>query len=155
GQGLAIAVLSLMLGTTERGQQPPTPAEPARQNPPAASPQNPQSPTLDRPAQSNTPAPAAQSAGQASPPLSLGDAVQQAIAQVSSFQQAQLEERIAAEDVRQARLAFLPRPTSSLSFIYNSPAHGPAAQAETFSFIAANAVREYEALVGVTGDIDL
>lgn len=165
--GLAVVLLSLAFVTTGRGQQSPKPAEsapspqpnpsapPASQNPPPASQQNPPSPVPGQPAQPNTPVPAAQSGGQSTPALSLGDAVQQAITQVSSFQQAQFEERIAAEDVRQARLAFLPRPTSSLSFIYNSPAHGANAQAETFSFIAANAVREYEALAGVTGDIDL
>src|SRR5437868_3677091 len=93
--------------------------------------------------------------GQASSPLALGDAVTQSIAQASSFQQARIEELIAAEDVRQARLAFLSRLTSPLSFIYNSPALGPNAQPGVQSFIAANAIREYEALVGVTGDLDL
>jgi len=87
-------------------------------------------------------------------PLALNDAVQQALNAASNFQQARLEEIIATEDVRQARLAFLPRLTSPLSFIYNSPALGSNA-GEPFSFIAANAVREYEALVGVTGDVDL
>jgi outer membrane protein TolC len=81
--------------------------------------------------------------------------VTQAVNQASSFQQARLEELIAAEDVRQARLAFLPRLNSSLSFIYNSPAHGANAQPNVASFIAANAIKEYEALAGVTGDIDL
>jgi outer membrane protein TolC len=142
-RGIASALLLLMLMIIGRGQQPATQAATASQNPPAASQQNPPAP------------PSALSAGQSNPPLSLNDAVQQAIAQVSGFQQARVEERIAAEDVRQARLAFLPHLTSSLSFIYNSPAHGPNAQAEAFSFIAANAVREYEALAGVTGDIDL
>lgn len=81
--------------------------------------------------------------------------VQQAITQASSFQQARFDELIAAEDVRQARLAFLPRLTSPLSFIYNSPALGPNAQTGVPSFISADAIRAYNALVGVSGDIDL
>ncbi len=138
-------------------QNPPQPAP--NQNPPTPAPNPGQQ---NQQAQPNAPATAApnaqtqaQTPAQASAPLALGDVMTQAIAQASSFQQARLEELIAAEDVRQARLAFLPRLTSPLSFIYNSPALGPNPHAEPFSFIAANAVREYEALVGVTGDIDL
>jgi outer membrane protein len=168
--GLITALLSLILMTTAHGQPPTPPASSPPQNPP----QNPQQPSPNQnppqpapnpgqpnqQAQPNAPAapsaqPATQAPGQASSPLALGDVVQQAITQASSFQQARIEELIAAEDVRQARLAFLPRLTSPLSFIYNSPALGPNAQPGVQSFIAANAIREYEALVGVTGDIDL
>ena len=160
--GLVTALLSVTLITTVRGQQP-AQAPPQNPNPPASSPnQNPQ-PNPPQPApnpsqqnqQTQPPAPAAQPPAQASSPLVLGDAVQQAITQASNFQQARIEELIAAEDVRQARLAFLPRVTSPLSFIYNSPALGPNAQPGVQSFIAANAIREYNAVVGVTGDIDL
>ena len=77
-------------------------------------------------------------------------------AQASSFQQAALNERIAAEDVKQAQSAFLPRVSAPLSYIYTSPALGlkpgePRAQ----SFIANNAIGEYEGLVNVAGDIDI
>ncbi|HKP13184.1 MAG TPA: TolC family protein [Blastocatellia bacterium] len=171
--GLAAALLSVTLMTAVRGQQPaqspqqspqqnpPTPA--TNQNPPTPAP-NPGQPNQAQPSpaapaaqpQSQTPAPQqAQPQARAVAPLALGDVVTQAIAQASSFQQARIEELIAAEDVRQARLAFLPRLTSPLSFIYNSPALGPNAQPGVQSFIAANAIREYEALVGVTGDLDL
>ena len=141
-------------------QNPPQPAP--NQNPPQPAPnpgqQNQAQPAPTAPAtqpQAQPTAPQGQSTAQQVAPLALGDVVTQAIAQASSFQQARIEEQIAAEDVRQARLAFLPKLTSPLSFIYNSPALGPNPHPDPFSFISANAVREYEALAGVTGDLDL
>jgi outer membrane protein TolC len=77
-------------------------------------------------------------------------------AQASAFQQAGLNERIAAEDVRQAQAAFLPRVTAPLDYIYTSPAFGlPSGQPRVQSFIANNAISEYQALVSVNGDIDI
>ena len=77
-------------------------------------------------------------------------------AQVSGLQQAQLNERIAAEDLRQARAAFLPKVTSPLDYIYTSPALGlPRGEPRTQSFIANNAISEYQALLSVAGDLDL
>lgn len=88
--------------------------------------------------------------------LSLEAATGLALAQASLFQQAQLNERLAEEDVRQARAAFLPRLASPLSFIYTSPAAGlPPGSTREASFIAANAINEYEALIGVTGELDV
>src|SRR5205085_2911449 len=182
--GLTMALLSVTLTTSSRAQQQPA-SPPQNPNAPPASPnQNPQQNPQQNPSQpapnQNPPTPApnpglqnqqqqpnapaaatpaaqspAQAPGQAISPLALGDAVTQAIGQASSFQQARLEELIAAEDVRQARLAFLPRLTSPLSYIYNSPALGPNAQPGLQSFIAANAIHEYNAVAGATGDIDL
>jgi outer membrane protein TolC len=86
----------------------------------------------------------------------LDEAVRLASAQASAFQQAGLNERIAAEDVRQARAAFLPRVTGPLDYIYTSPARGtPPGEPRAPSFIANNAISEYQALVSVTGDIDI
>ena len=76
--------------------------------------------------------------------------------QASSFQQAGLNERIAAEDVKQAQAAFLPKVSAPLSYIYTSPALGqPAGTPRAPSFIANNAVSEYQALVNVSGDFDI
>src|SRR5436190_412752 len=141
--GFATALLSVTLITVSRGQQPsPPPPQNPNTPPPSQNPQpNPQPPAPNpnpptaapgqppASAQPGAPAvpfaqPATQTPAAASTPLTLNDAVQQAINQASTFQQARVEELIAAEDVRQARLAFLPRLTSPLSFIYNSPAHG-------------------------------
>jgi multidrug efflux system outer membrane protein len=78
--------------------------------------------------------------------------------QASTFQQAKLNELIAAQDVRQARAAFLPVINSPSEFIYTSPAHGVIQQPgmpPTQSFIANNAITEYLAVVGFSGELDL
>lgn len=88
--------------------------------------------------------------------LTLDDALRLANAQVSTFQSAGLNERIAAEDLRQAQAAFLPKVSVPLSYIYTSPALGlPPGEPRVPSFIANNAISEYEALVNVSGDFDV
>ncbi len=84
-------------------------------------------------------------------PLSLAAATTTALQQVSALQQAQIDEAIAAEDVRQAEAALLPRLRDSFSVAYNSPAHPPGSPIDP-SFIAQNAVHEYQNLLGVAGD---
>lgn len=92
----------------------------------------------------------------ASSAISLEEALRLANAQISGFQQAQLNERIAAEDVRQARAAFLPKVTGPVDYIYTSPALGlPPGEPRAQSFIANNAISEYQALVNVAGDLDI
>lgn len=93
------------------------------------------------------------SAVTASAALTREETVRLALAQASVYEQAQLSERSATEDVNQARAAFLPRLLSTPSLIYNSPSPG-AAIPSTQSFIGANAITEYQGLVGVTGEID-
>lgn len=119
-------------------------------------PQNPQNPQTALPPAKPTP-PNQQTPQQpAAAPLSLSDVTQMALAQASAFQQAQLSEQLAAEDVRQARAAFLPHLTAPSTFIYTSPSTGlPLGAARQAGFIAANAISEYEALIGVSGELDL
>ncbi|HYY95154.1 MAG TPA: TolC family protein, partial [Pyrinomonadaceae bacterium] len=129
----------------------PTPSQPTTQ------PTTPQS----APRSQSTPQPAAgaqstQTPGQAAEPLALEQVLGLANAQVSALQQAQLNERIAAEDVRQARAAFLPKVTSPLDYIYTSPLVGlQPGEPRTQSFIANNAIGEYQALLSVGGDVDI
>jgi outer membrane protein TolC len=88
--------------------------------------------------------------------LSLDEALRLANTQASAFQQAQLNESIAAEDVRQARAAFLPRTTAPLSYLYTSPAIGlRPGEPRIPSFLANNGIGEYQAYVNVSGDIDI
>jgi outer membrane protein TolC len=89
-------------------------------------------------------------------PLTLEEALRLASTQASAFQQAALNERSAAEDVKQAQTAFLPRVSAPLSYIYTSPALGqPAGSPRTPSFIANNAISETQAYVNVAGDFDI
>ena len=103
-----------------------------------------------------TPNSSAQSSTALVKPLTRDEAVALALTQASTFQQSRLAEQIAAEDVKQARAAFLPKVAIPSSVIYNSPAiNGVTARGDRFSFINTNAVTEYEALAGVAGDIDI
>ena len=88
--------------------------------------------------------------------LSLDEALRLANAQASTFQTAAINERIAAEDVRQARTAFLPRVSTPLSYIYTTPALGLApGEPRAPSFISADAIGVTDALVNVAGDFDI
>jgi outer membrane protein TolC len=87
----------------------------------------------------------------------LDEAVKLALTQASTFEQARFNERIAAEDVRQARAAFLPRIVAAPTFIYTSPEIGvsaPPGTPRTPSFIGANAITEYQGLANFSGEID-
>src|SRR3989442_10886395 len=88
--------------------------------------------------------------------LTLDEALRLANAQASTYQSAILNERIAFEDVRQAQAAFLPKVSAPLSYIYTSLALGlPPGEPRAPSFIANNAISEYEGLVNVSGDADV
>jgi outer membrane protein TolC len=76
--------------------------------------------------------------------------------QASSFQTAAINERIAAEDVRQAQAAFLPKVSAPLSYIYTSPALGlPPGEPRAPSFVSADGIGVTDALVNVAGDFDI
>src|SRR5881275_1925261 len=83
--------------------------------------------------------------------MSLSRALSTAMQQVSTLRQAEIDQQIAEEDLRQAKAALLPRVRDSFSVTYNSRSRGTPDP----SFIAANAVHEYQNLLGVTGDLNL
>ena len=102
-------------------------------------------------AQTPSPSPTPQT-----PALSLDEALRLANAQASTFQTALLNERVAAEDVRQARAAFLPKVSTLLSYIYTSPALGlPPGEPRGPSFVTSDGIGVYDALVNVSGDFDI
>ncbi|HEY0763095.1 MAG TPA: TolC family protein [Pyrinomonadaceae bacterium] len=102
-------------------------------------------------AQTPTPSPTPQT-----PSLSLDEALRLANAQASTFQTALLNERVAAEDLRQARAAFLPKVSAPLSYIYTSPALGlPPGEPRGPSFVTSDGIGVYEGLVNVSGDFDI
>ncbi len=149
-----IGLVALLLVSSGAVAQTPPPVS---GNPPASSPAKAAHPPSSPDAASSTapvaptlPGAAAQSGPIASAPLSPSGALSAALQQVSSLQQARIEEAIAAEDLRQARAALLPRARSATALAYNSPAHRGASDP---SFIAQNAVHEYQELLGVTGDL--
>ncbi len=106
--------------------------------------------------QAPTPTPVASPTNQVANALSLDEALRLANATASAYQSAILSEKIAAEDVKQAQAARLPKVSAPLSYIYTSPALGlPPGEPRAPSYIANNAISEYEALVNVSGDLDV
>ena len=88
--------------------------------------------------------------------LSLDEALRLANAQASTFQTAVINERIAAEDVRQAQAAFLPKVSTPLSYLYTSPALGlPPGEPRAPSFVSADGIGVTDAFVNVAGDFDI
>lgn len=88
--------------------------------------------------------------------VTLDEALRLANAQASTYQSAVINERIAAEDVRQAQTAFLPKVSTPLSYIYTSPALGlPPGEPRARSFVSADGIGVTDALVNVAGDFDV
>lgn len=89
-------------------------------------------------------------------PISLDEALRLTNTQASSFQTAALNERIAAEDVRQAQAAFLPKVGAPLSYIYTTPACcRPPGEPRTQSFVSNDGIGVTNGLVEVSGDFDI
>ena len=88
--------------------------------------------------------------------VTLDEALRLAEAQASAYQTARLNEQIAAEDVKQAQTAFMPKIGAPLGYIYTSPAFGlPPGEPRAPSFISADAISEYQAFLNVSGDFDI
>ena len=108
------------------------------------------------PSPSATPQTVSPNPTQDSNQLTLDEALRLANTQASIYQSAILNEQIASEDVTQARAAFMPKVSAPLSYVYTSPAAGlNPNEPRTQSFIANNAISEYEAFVNVSGDLDV
>ena len=84
-------------------------------------------------------------------PMTMENAMQAALRQATAYQQAVIDEQTAALDLTQARAALLPRVRSSSTETFNKPLHPGSTDP---SFIAANATREYQELLGVEGSLD-
>jgi outer membrane protein TolC len=88
--------------------------------------------------------------------LTVSQAVDLALANASLYRQAQLDERVAREDVRQSRVAFLPQ--LSLPLTYNGTTNSQLRQPDEpliYSFVSASAINETSAFLNASGPIDL
>jgi outer membrane protein TolC len=83
--------------------------------------------------------------------MTVQNATLAALRQANAYQQAIIDEQIAAFDLTQSRGALLPRLRSSSTGTYNKPLHPGTADP---SFIAQNASREYQELLGFEGSLD-
>jgi outer membrane protein TolC len=88
--------------------------------------------------------------------VTVEQAVQLALRNASLYRQAQVDERIAREDVRQARASFLPQFSIPLSYIgTTSSRYRLPDEPLTFSFVSASAINETSAFINASGTIDL
>lgn len=92
--------------------------------------------------------------GQDTPPiLSLPDAVDLALKQASAFRGSQIGERIASEDIRQARAAYYPKFEAKPNYIFTSPSLRDG-RPRLPSYLGANAINEIQGLVVASGELD-
>ena len=87
-------------------------------------------------------------------PLTLAEALELAEKQVSNFQQAKINEQIIEQDIIQAKKSFYPKATANIGLIYTSPSLSNATIPRPPSFLGANAITEYQSLVGISGEFD-
>ena len=88
--------------------------------------------------------------------LNVNEAVALALANASAYQQTLLDERSAREDVRQARVAFLPQFGLPFTYLGTTPSRVRApGEPLTFSFVSGSAINETSAFLNATGPIDL
>lgn len=88
--------------------------------------------------------------------LTVNEAVQLALSQSSAYRVTQLDERIAAEDVKQARAALLPQITVPLTYFGTTPSQVRAeGDPLTFSYVSSSAINETIALLNASGELDI
>jgi len=85
--------------------------------------------------------------------LSLTEVINRATRQVTELTTANLNSRIAEEDIRQARAAFFPKITAPLLFTGTTPSLANT-DPRLPSFIGADAITVYQALLNAAGEID-
>lgn len=88
--------------------------------------------------------------------LTVDEAIALALGQTNAYRQAQFEERIAAQDVKQARAAFLPQLTVPLTYFGTTPSQVRAADEPlTFSYVSSSAINETIGLAQAEGELDI
>ncbi|HEY0546454.1 MAG TPA: TolC family protein [Pyrinomonadaceae bacterium] len=88
--------------------------------------------------------------------LTIDEAISLALQQASVYQQSQFDERIAAEDVKQARAGFFPQFTVPLTYFGTTPSrYRIEEEPPTFSYVSSSAINETIALLQATGELDL
>ncbi len=99
-------------------------------------------------------------------PLTIAEAVDLALKQASLFRASQINEQIAAQDVRLAKAALYPRVAANPTLIYTTPSLSnsttvgvtngniTALTSRAPSFLGANAITEYQAVINAAGEID-
>lgn len=88
--------------------------------------------------------------------VTVEQAVQLALQNASLYKQAQVDEQIAREDIRQARAAFLPQLSIPLSYIGTTTSrYRLPDEPLTFSYVSASAINETSAFISASGVVDI
>jgi outer membrane protein TolC len=88
--------------------------------------------------------------------LTVDEAIALALGQASAYRQSQLEERIAAQDVKQARAALLPQFTVPLTYFGTTPSQvREEDEPLTFSYVSSSAINESIGLLNAAGELDI
>ena len=88
--------------------------------------------------------------------LTVDEAIALALGQTNAYRQAQFEERIAAQDVKQARAAFLPQLTVPLTYFGTTPSQvREDGEPLVNSYVSSSAINETIGLVNATGELDI
>ncbi|MBD0325922.1 MAG: TolC family protein [Pyrinomonadaceae bacterium] len=88
--------------------------------------------------------------------LTLDEAIKLALGQSSAYRLTQIDERIAAEDVKQARAALFPQFTAPLTYFGNTPSQvREEGEPLTFSYVSSSAINETIALLNASGELDI
>ena len=79
-----------------------------------------------------------------------------ALTQASTYEQAKIQEKITAEDVRIAHAALAPKLAVPVAALYDTPALGPVPNGlRPAAFLAANGINEYQAGLALSGTLDI
>lgn len=88
--------------------------------------------------------------------MTVDEAIGLALKQASGYQLAQIDESLAAEDVKQSRAAFFPQFTVPLTYFGTTPSrYRIEGELPTFSYVSSSAINETIALVQASGEIDI
>ena len=90
-------------------------------------------------------------------PINIDQALQMTFQQVSTYNQTQLNERTATQDILQAKAALYPRISANPTIVFTSPSLANTnvnGTGHPASFLGANAITEYQGLVTAAGEID-
>ncbi|MBV9960208.1 MAG: TolC family protein [Acidobacteria bacterium] len=89
-------------------------------------------------------------------PLTIDEAITLSLKQASVYQQAQFDERLAAEDVKQSRAGFFPQFSVPLTYFGTTPSrYRLEDEPLIYSYVSSSAIHETTALLQATGELDL
>lgn len=88
--------------------------------------------------------------------LTIDEAIALSLRQASIYQQTEIDERIAAEDVKQSRAAMFPQFSVPLTYFGTTPSrYRVEGEPPTFSYVSSSAINETVALLQASGEIDI